>query len=164
MRVYSGVHDADPPCWRCFWKRKNIHAGAAQVGFFTPGETKWRRRNVAISASRLHVRGFPPRLSRAALVSCVRSAAPLMQVIDIWSIFDCCIECYTPDNDCRAAASLPRLIICCLDASRFKLFSPASTYLTCVSNNNLWSSTTFPFILKSNQLYYCIEMDKKEKI
>lgn len=44
---------------------ENVHAGAFQVGFFTPGETKWRLRNVASSASRLRVRGFLNGSSRA---------------------------------------------------------------------------------------------------
>lgn len=35
-----------------------INPGAFLVGFFTPGETKWRLRNVAIAASGLNVRGF----------------------------------------------------------------------------------------------------------
>lgn len=47
-------------------------AGAARLGFFTPGETKWRRRNVASSASRLHVRGFSSSSVRAARLSHIR--------------------------------------------------------------------------------------------
>ena len=52
--------------------KENIHAGAFQVGFFTPGETKWRRRNVAISAFPLQVRGFLYCLPRAAQFSYIR--------------------------------------------------------------------------------------------
>lgn len=63
-------------CWSAVLKvlqiKENIHAGAFQVGFFTPGETKWRLRNVASSASRLHVRGSSRGFPRAAQLSHIR--------------------------------------------------------------------------------------------
>lgn len=56
----------------CAPNKENIHAGASQVGFFSPSETKWRPRNVASSASCLHVRGFFNGSSRADLFLYIR--------------------------------------------------------------------------------------------
>lgn len=42
----------------CGESERNVHTGAFQDGFAAPGQTKWRLRNVASSASRLHLRGF----------------------------------------------------------------------------------------------------------
>lgn len=50
----------------------DVRAGALREGFGAPGQTKWRLRNIASSAPRLHLRGFLNAPARAAPISYIR--------------------------------------------------------------------------------------------